>query len=196
MTVLKLDGLTPIPATHVAAIVTSLEMRERPALPAGPPPPLAPIGADLARYRALYARIGTPWLWFSRRLLADAALLAILADPAVEALALVREERDIGLLELDARVPGEVEIAFFGLVPEAVGAGIGRMLMGEALRRAWARPVERVWLHTCTLDHPAALRFYVSCGFAPFARHVEVVPDPRLSGHLPREAAPHVPVLG
>ncbi|WFT77614.1 MULTISPECIES: GNAT family N-acetyltransferase [unclassified Methylobacterium] len=195
MTPLNCDGLTPIPATHVAAVVTSLEMRNRPPLPDAPELPLAALGADLPRYRALFARIGTPWLWFSRRRMADAALAAILTDPAVEALALTRDGHDIGLVELDARVEGEVEIAFLGLVPEAVGRGIGRQLMGEALRRAWARPVSRVWVHTCTFDHPSAIGFYQASGFTPFARAIEVVPDPRLSGHLPREAAPHVPVL-
>ncbi|ACL58528.1 GNAT family N-acetyltransferase [Methylobacterium nodulans] len=197
MTPLNLDGLTPVPATHVAAIVTSLEMRARPALPEPEPPPLPldAIGADIARYRALFDRVGAPWLWFSRRRIDDAALAAILADPAVEALALTEGGRDIGLLELDARVPGEVEIAFFGLAPEAIGQGAGRRLMTEALRRAWSRPVRRVWVHTCTFDHPGAVAFYERSGFCAFARAIEVVPDPRLSGHLPRDAAPHVPVL-
>ncbi|MEH3145966.1 MAG: GNAT family N-acetyltransferase [Methylobacterium frigidaeris] len=192
---LALDGLTPVPPTHVAAVVTYLEMR-RPPPPPVAPLPLEPVGADLARYRALYARIGEPWLWSSRRRMDDAALARILTDPAVSAFALPRSGEDAGLLELDRRVPGEVEIAFFGLVPEATGRGLGRHLMAEALRRAWSGDVARVWLHTCTLDHPAALTFYRRCGFAPYARAVEVIPDPRLSGHLPADAAPHVPVLG
>ncbi|WP_298960899.1 GNAT family N-acetyltransferase [uncultured Methylobacterium sp.] len=192
---LALDGLTPIPPTHVAAVVTYLEMRRPPAPAPDAPPTLEPIGADLARYRALYARIGEPWLWASRRRLDDAGLARILADPAVSALALTSAGGDVGLVELDRRVPGEVEIAFFGLVPEATGQGTGPRLMAEALRRAWSGTVARVWLHTCTLDHPAALGFYRRCGFAPYARAVEVIPDPRLAGHLPRDAAPQVPVL-
>ncbi|MFE1598292.1 GNAT family N-acetyltransferase [Methylobacterium sp. ID0610] len=197
MTTLNLDGLTPVPDTHVAAIVTSLEMRARPALPEtdGSPLPLDAIGADLPRYRALFARIGTPWLWFSRRRIDDAALAAILGDPAVTAWAWREDGQDLGLLELDERVPGEVEIAFFGLAPGAIGRGIGRRMMTEALRRAWSRPVRRVWVHTCTFDHPGAVTFYERSGFRAFARQIEVVPDPRLAGHLPREAAPHVPVL-
>jgi hypothetical protein len=67
--------------------------------------------------------------------------------------------------------------------------------MAHALMRAWRAEVTRVWVHTCTLDHPSALGFYRASGFVPFARAVETFPDPRLSGHLPREAAPHVPLL-
>lgn len=188
------DGLTPIPATHVAAVVTSLEMHAPPDRPVAPLP-LVRIDADLPRYRALYARVGAPWLWFSRARLGDAALGSILNHPDVEAYALDQDGTDIGLLELDWRVPGEAEIAFFGLVPEAVGRGTGRRLMAEAQARAWRRPIARLWVHTCTFDHPGAVAFYERSGFRAFARAVEVVPDPRLDGTLPRSAAPHVPLL-
>ncbi|WP_279356847.1 GNAT family N-acetyltransferase [Methylobacterium indicum] len=191
---LRLDGYTPIPPTHVAAVVTYLEMTAPPARPSPEPLPLAPIGTDLARYRALYAAIGTPWLWFGRAGMSDEALTAILGDPAVEALALTEGGRDIGLLELDRRTPGEVELAYFGLVPEAVGSGRGRRLMDEAIRRAFARPIGRFWVHTCTLDHPGAVAFYQRSGFRPYARAIEVAPDPRLTGALPREAG-QVPLL-
>ena len=193
---LRLDGHTPIPPTHVAAVVTYLEMTAPPSRPGAErePLPLSPIGADLARYRALYAAIGTPWLWFGRAGMTDEALTAILGDPAVEALALTEDGRDVGLLELDRRTPGEVELAYFGLVPEAVGGGRGRRLMDEAIRRAFARPIGRFWVHTCTLDHPGAVAFYQRSGFRPYARAIEVAPDPRLTGALPREAG-QVPLL-
>lgn len=193
---LCLDGYTPIPPSHVAAVVTYLEMREPPPLRSHEPLPLAPIGTDIARYRALYAAIGTPWLWFGRARMSDDALSTILSDPGVEALALVEGGRDTGLLELDWRQPGEVELAYFGLVPEAVGQGRGRRLMDEALRRAFARPIERFWVHTCTLDHPGAVDFYRRSGFRPYARAIEVTPDPRLTGDLPRDAARQIPLLG
>ncbi len=104
---LRLDGYTPIPPTHVAAVVTYLERREPPPPRSREPLPLAVIGTDIARYRALYAAIGTPWLWFGRAGMSDEALLAILGDPGVEALALTEDGRDIGLLELDRRQPDE-----------------------------------------------------------------------------------------
>ena len=97
------------------------------------------------------------------------------------------EGRDEGLLELDFREPGQCEIVFFGVTAKLVGTGAGRWLMNRALELAWSRPVERVWLHTCTFDHPAALAFYQRSGFRPFRRQVEVVDDPRLDGTAPRE---------
>ena len=67
--------------------------------------------------------------------------------------------------------------------------------MARALPLAWRKGVTRLWVHTCTLDHPSALGFYRAQGFTPFARAVETFADPRLAGVLPREAAPHLPLL-
>lgn len=192
------NGYTDLPPGKIAAVVTYLEMTEAPPHPNRPLPAglaLEAIGGDPARYRALYAAVGEPWLWFSRAVMPEAQLSAIIADPGVEALALTREGRDIGILELDFREAGECELAFFGLVPEAVGSGLGRALMGEALRRAWARPIRRFHVHTCTLDDPRALPFYMRAGFRPWKRAVEVADDPRATGHLPRASAPGVPYL-
>jgi GNAT superfamily N-acetyltransferase len=100
------------------------------------------------------------------------------------------------MLELDFRQPGQCELVFLGLTRDRIGWGLGGSLMDHALRRAWSRPIERIWLHTCTLDHPGALAFYRRFGFEPFAVHVEVAPDPRLTSALPRDCAPHVPLLG
>jgi GNAT superfamily N-acetyltransferase len=191
--------LTPVAPGELAAIVTSLEMRERPK-----PRPLPASPLRLVRwkepaanaYRTLFNRVGTPWLWFSRLLLDDAALEAIIRDPAVEVSAVVdRNGIEIGLLELDFRVTGECEIAFFGLVPELAGKGHGNWLMAHALASGWRKDVTRMWVHTCTLDHPGALGFYRRHGFAPFAQAVETFADPRLLGVLPREAAPQVPLI-
>ena len=67
--------------------------------------------------------------------------------------------------------------------------------MEAALEQAWTAGVGRVWLHTCTFDHPAAVRFYRARGFRPYKFAIEVSDDPRLTGHLPRDAAPHVPLI-
>lgn len=195
-----LDGLTPLPPGKIAAVVTFLEMRARPA------PLPEPTGHGLAIrhvdrpgldwYRALFRRIGEDWLWFSRLRLSDADLAAIVADPAVEIFALMRGEDEIGLLELDYRVPGEAELGFFGLVPGETGGGAGRFLMNRATERVFARPdIGRFFVHTCTLDHPAAVGFYMKAGFTAVGRAVEIADDPRLDGTLRREAAPHFPVI-
>jgi ribosomal protein S18 acetylase RimI-like enzyme len=196
---LNLDGYTPLPPGKIAAVVTYLEMRERPRLPRLQKPEgwsLHRVNRDRDRYRALFRRIGEPWLWFSRVVMPDEALAAILDDPRVEALALNDGSADIGLLELDFRPRREAELSFLGVAPDSIGRGAGRFLMREAIRRAFARPIARFFVHTCSLDHPGALAFYLRSGFTPYRRAVEVADDPRLLGFLPLEAAPHVPVLG
>ena len=95
-----------------------------------------------------------------------------------------------------AREAGECELAFVGLIPELSGLGHGKWLLEEAVRRAWRDGVERVHVHTCTLDHPAALSAYRRAGFTPFKRAVERFPDPRLLGILPANCAPQIPLLG
>lgn len=205
-------GYSPVPAGHLASVVTYLEMRARPPRRDVPlsdmPPHVRRLGApELEAYRALYRAVGERWLWFSRLLLSDAELAAILADPQVHAYAVYTAERTpardiasdhdqpIGLLELDFRIDGEAELVFFGVTSDRVGTGIGRWLMEQALDLAWAAPISRLVVHTCTLDHPDALSFYERSGFSPYARAVEVAPDPRLTGALPRNAAPQVPLI-
>lgn len=191
--------MTPVPAGHIATIVTSLEMREAPR-----PRPMPESALRLvhwpaparAAYRTLFRRVGEPWLWFSRLIMPDSELAAILGDPGTEVFAVTdRAGIEGGLLELNFREARQCELAYLGLVPELAGRGHGRWLMAEALRRAWRRGVERVWVHTCTLDHPSALGFYRAQGFVPYRREVELFADPRLTGYLPDEAAPHVPII-
>ena len=126
----------------------------------------------------------------------DAALMAIVHDPAVQVFAAVDAQGiEVGMVELDFRVGGACEISYFALIPELTGRGLGRWLMAEALQRAWVKGVRRVWLHTCTLDHPSALDFYRAQGFAATKRTVETFADPRRAGLRPPDAAPHVPML-
>ncbi|MFC4172140.1 GNAT family N-acetyltransferase [Microvirga sp. GCM10011540] len=195
---LDLNGYTDLPPGKIATVVTYLEMHEPPRLsPVRAPEGLSleRIDHDLVRYRRLFRRIGEDWLWFSRAVMPDGDLASILGDPAVEAYALNDGTGDVGLLELDFRSQNEAELAFLGLVPGIIGQGAGRYLMTEALRRAFARPVSRFFVHTCSLDHPSALTFYLRSGFTAYKRAIEVADDPRLLGFLPLEAAPHVPVL-
>lgn len=181
----------------IASVVTYLDMARRPprrAVPALPSPPrLEPIGSEVDRYLRLYRRLGERWVWFSRAEMAREALAALIADASVMPLAMVIDDADSGLLELDFRSTGEAEIAFFGLVEAAVGAGYGRWLMEQALDLAWARPIDRLWLHTCSLDHPGALGFYRRSGFTPTRLAVELARDPRATGLYPRDAFPDLP---
>jgi GNAT superfamily N-acetyltransferase len=193
-------GYSHVAPGQIANVVTCLEMTEKP--PARPGRPLAegtilePLeGADLIAYRDLFRRIGQDWMWYSRLVMPDDKLRRILADPLVEVLLLRQGGAPIGLLELDFRSEGQCELAFFGLVRDAIGQGAGRYLMDRAIQCAWARPIRRFWVHTCSFDHPGALDFYRRSGFQPYAFAVEVADDPRLTGHLPKSAAPQVPLI-
>lgn len=184
---------------ELAAIVTFLEMRESPAIdvPASELSLRRVENPDPAHYRELFRKVGSPWLWFSRLIMNDAKLRVIIGDPGVELFTVVdRDGSEVGMLELDYRKPRECELSFVGLIPELSGQGHGRWLLAEAIRRAWRDGIERVHVHTCTLDHPAALRAYRRAGFTPYKREVERFPDPRLIGSLPRDCAPQIPLIG
>jgi len=189
----------PVRDNDLVAVVTFLEMRDRPALNV-PPSPLSLhriVDPQPDQYRALFRRVGAKWLWFSRLIMDDAKLAAIIGDPGIELFAVVDESgSEIGMLELDFREARECELSFVGLVPELSGQGHGRWLLAEAVTRAWRDGVKRVHVHTCTLDHPAALSAYRRAGFTPYKRAIERFPDPRLLGILPRNCAPQSPVLG
>ncbi|AJP70907.1 GNAT family N-acetyltransferase [Sphingomonas hengshuiensis] len=193
-------GLTPVRDDQIATVVTALEMRAPPEArgDAGPSPVALehwPV-PDSDRYRALFRRVGARWLWFSRLVLAEVELRRILDDPRVEVFAAIDAAgAEIGMVELDFRVAGQCELSYFALVPERTGAGLGPALMAATLARAWRAGVRRVWVHTCTLDHPAALGFYRRQGFVAYKRTVETFADPRVAGVLPADAAPHIPLL-
>jgi GNAT superfamily N-acetyltransferase len=192
-------GYSEVAPGHIASVVTYLEMLIRPALKDAPLPDgvtLDPIDRpDLDAYRALFRKIGSDWLWCSRILMSDEELSAILKDERVEVFVIRDAGKDIGLLELDFREPGQCELAFLGLDAGTTGRGLGRAVMNRAIELAWSRSIRRFWVHTCTFDHPSALGFYIRSGFKPYAFQVEVQADPRLTGHLPVEAAPHVPII-
>ena len=192
---LALDGYTDLPAGKLANVVTYLERRAPPTDAAAPLPPgcavrrVAEPGND--GYRALFRRVGEEWLWTSVLLMDDAALAARIRAPSAAIHVMERDGDAIGFFELDRSVPGTVEIVLFGVVPEATGTGLAHLMMEQALREAFAGGTGRVWLHTCSFDHPRAVAFYRRAGFAPTRFAIEVMDDPR-PAVLPASAAPHV----
>ncbi|MFC3117693.1 GNAT family N-acetyltransferase [Jhaorihella thermophila] len=193
------DGFHDIPRKGGRDRHASGDARTRPLRPVP-----APDGLELRRvrdpepdwYRDLFTRVGAlDWLWFSRLRMPQEALAEIIRDPDVEVYGLFRGDRAEGLLELDFREPGECELAFLGVTPALIGTGAGRFLMNEAITRAWARPIGRFHVHTCTLDHPGALSFYRRSGFMPVRQQVEIADDPRLTDGFPETAGPHVPIF-
>ena len=194
------DGYSDVPAGKLATVVTCLEMPVPPADRADPEQPGISFErmetVDIAWYRDLYRRIGTEWLWASRLAMSESDLAAIIHHPDVEVYAVMKDGRGEGLLELDFREEGVGELAFFGLTTEVIGRGTGRWLMNRAIARAWSRQgLTRFWVHTCTLDSPQALDFYIRSGFTPVRRQIEVFDDPRLTGILPDTVAPAIPMI-
>lgn len=153
----------------VDVTVFYLEMRA-PRLRTVPPPreglTVAPARRPtVAFYRFLYHTVGQEYHWYSRGRLADAELAAVLNHPLNEVHVLYDQGTPAGFAELDRRVQGAIELVQFGLMPDFIGQGLGQYFLQWAIDRAWSYQPERVWLHTCTLDHPAALPNYLKAGF-------------------------------
>jgi GNAT superfamily N-acetyltransferase len=193
------DGYHYLPPGKLAAVVTYLEMTERP-----PGAGRTAAGAwrvrkverpDVNWYRELFRKVGEDWLWFSRLRLSHEELAAIVHDERVDVFALEHEGEDQGLLELDRRRFPEIELAFLGVTADLLGRGAGRALMELAIAEAWRHEPEKLTVHTCTLDHPKALGFYLKCGFRAVQRAIEISADPRLTGEARRTAAPRIPLL-
>ena len=193
------DGYHDVPLGKLAMVVTHLEMREAAPLRDVPAPEgvtLRALTPTLDWYRDIFRRVGQDWLWFGRLTKTDAELQALLSDADTQFFTLTKDGCDEALLELKFTADGTCELAYFGLTPALIGSGDGRYLINHAIRTAWARPISRFHLHTCTLDSPQALSFYIRSGFTPFKRQVEVADDPRLIDLLDKDAGAHVPTIG
>ncbi|MDE2125322.1 MAG: GNAT family N-acetyltransferase [Armatimonadetes bacterium] len=159
--------------TRLAVTVTSLEMLEPPAQAEelSFPPGTRIVRANppsLSFYRFLYNAVGGPWMWYERNALSDDALAHEVQDGRVEVHVLYRNGDPAGYAELDRRIENNVELAYFGLRQAYMGQGLGWKLLRWAIAEAWCSQPSRVWVHTCTLDAPAALGLYKKAGFLPF----------------------------
>lgn len=127
-------------------------------------------------YRSLYGGVGGTYQWTARLLMKDEALAEILSNPLVEVHVLKVKGETAGYVEFDGRVDGEVELAYFGLFPNFYGKKLGRFLLNWAVENLARRSgLKRIWVHTCTLDHPSALSTYQTAGFVPYLEKEEWV---------------------
>jgi GNAT superfamily N-acetyltransferase len=126
-------------------------------------------------YRYLYESVGKPWVWVNRRRMTDAELALAIHQEGIEVYVLYADGAPAGYAELDARNRANVELAYFGLVPEFTGAGLGGFFLNAAIGLAWDKGPSRVHVQTCTLDHPRALPLYQKMGFTPFSQTVAFV---------------------
>jgi GNAT superfamily N-acetyltransferase len=123
-------------------------------------------------FRFLYREVGKAHQWTDRLGWSDEQVREHLGTPGVSIWAMSLEEEPAGYFELRQHEDASVEIAYFGLLPRFIGRGLGKFLLTQAVQAAWGLGPPRVWLHTCTLDHPAALPNYLKRGFRPFREEV------------------------
>lgn len=177
-----------VPHGQLRVVTTYLEMKQ----PPPPPPAESPIeGLRVTRaepptvsfYRYLYNSIGAPWLWYERQVMADDELSAIIQHPDVEVYVLYVEDVPAGYVELDRRIAGQTEVAYFGLMPEFIGRGLGPYLLDWAVKTAWDKHPDRVWVHTCNFDHPKARSVYEGIGFVSYKQETTLIDDPRQDGN-------------
>lgn len=183
------------PVTRLKVQVTFLRMDAPPTSPAPTLPGDARVESvrhcSVPFYRYLYNTVGEPWLWWMRRIATDAELAGLLAHPAVSLHVLIRDGEPAGFYELDHRAGQAVNLSYFGLVPWAIGTGLGAAFLRHAVDDAWRIGLPAVTVNTCNADHPRALPGYLAAGFRKLRAIEEVWPIPlslgmRIPAHLPR----------
>ncbi len=170
----------PQTLASVEVTVTFLEM----ASPLAHYPPL-PYGRQIALlktrniplhfYRYLQDRIGREWQWVNALRLSDEELSAKIHAPGRDIRVLYLDGAPAGFFDLRPEPRGPVELAYFGMMEQAMGQGLGRWFLGAAIEAAWSHNPTTVTVQTCTLDHPAALSLYQKLGFSPVGQSKEMV---------------------
>jgi GNAT superfamily N-acetyltransferase len=157
------------PVDRVGVTVTFLRMDQPPADPAPPLPPGAEVrklrNCPLATYRMLYDTVGAAYVWWLRRAMPDHQLDALLRDPRVSVHVLYVDDEPAGFYELDGSAWPLVNLSYFGLMPHAVGHGLGFAFLRHAVDTVWSGGARALTVNTCTADHPRALPTYHRAGF-------------------------------
>ena len=157
------------PVTRVGVTVTFLRMDDVPRQPAPSlPPEMQVVRAQrpsVGFYRYLYNTVGADYVWWLRRTLPDRELAFLLGDPAVSIHTLYSGGEPGGFFELDARGWPDINLSYFGLMPHAVGTGVGLAFLRCAVDEVWRRGAKGMTVNTCTADHPRALPTYLRAGF-------------------------------
>ncbi|MEM8916369.1 MAG: GNAT family N-acetyltransferase [Pseudomonadota bacterium] len=197
-----------IPAGKIPSVVTRLAMTGNRVRTF--PPPMAKVAVMVAEeptcsfYRYLYNTVGEPWLWYERRQWSDEKLLDWLTDPSVTLYVLYHAGVPAGFAEIKQSkrykgIPKDFAgkrialLAYFGLLPDFIGRGLGTFFLSHVVRTVWADDLDGMVVDTCNWDHPKAFITYQRAGFEPVAQQRVLVDDPRLDGTLPPHAGPHIP---
>jgi len=163
----------PIDSRQVEVVRTYLEVREpfdlKPARSTDPRVKTEQLpDCSASFYRHLYVEVGRNYHWIDRLPWTDEQIAAHLDLPEISLWLMSYDDAPAGYFELRRCEDDSVEIAYFGLLPEFIGRGLGKHLLTCATEQAWAEGARRVWLHTCTLDDRAAMPNYLKRGFRPF----------------------------
>ena len=161
------DGSWPVTITY-------LRMTEKPR-PQALPAPAIPHAIQRAEkptvsfYRYLYDAVGRNWGWMDRKKMSDSELEAVLQDKDTEVYVLYIRGVPAGYAELNfKKFPKEVDLAYFGIMPEFIGMKLGPYFLNWAISEAWQRGPDSITVNTCTLDHPKALPLYQKFGYVPY----------------------------
>jgi ribosomal protein S18 acetylase RimI-like enzyme len=185
-------------SAEIDVVVTYMEMTAPPTRPTVPLPPgkhalLRVENPTIAFYRFLYNTVGEQWLWTDRRRMPDEKLIAQVDHPEVELYVLYTGGQPAGFVELDRRPKPDLNFAYFGLMDEFIGRGLGKYLLNWAVDQAWSYGPARLTVDTCTLDHPRAIGEYQRAGFRPVKQEAKRMLDPRLEGYAPMHVIPRLP---
>ncbi|HLK61114.1 MAG TPA: GNAT family N-acetyltransferase [Chthonomonadaceae bacterium] len=126
--------------------------------------------------RCLYTTVGKDWHWTDRLVWTDAQWNEYAHRPEVQTWMGYVQDTPAGYFELEKQPQDNVEIVYFGLLPDFIGQGFGGHLLTRAVECAWQMGARRVWVHTCSLDHPAALSNYQARGFRIFQTEETGIP--------------------
>ena len=182
----KIDKSETLAPGKLRMVITYLEMKKPPIYPrtSSRAENLSIIRAyqpNAGFYRYLYDAVGRDWLWYERKLIDDKALEDIIRDPKIRLYVLYLNGTPAGYCELDFRIDKEVEIAYFGLIPEFTGRGLGTYFLQWSVTTAWSENPDRVWVHTCNFDSPHALATYQKAGFSVYGQEETIIDDPRIN---------------
>jgi GNAT superfamily N-acetyltransferase len=184
-----------VPSTRAAVTVTFLRQEFQPILPGPALPPdctLVRLTAPTVHiYRFFYNTVGAPYIWWLRRTLPDSEIAALLARPTVSIHVLYRGGEPAGFFELEQRGTTTVNLSYFGLLPHAVGHGLGPAFLRAAIDEAWRHAPRALTVNTCTADHPRALPTYLRAGFVR-VRSVQEIWD--IPNHLGLTVPEHLRV--
>ena len=159
----------PEPIIRASVCVTFLRMEQPPSAPSRPLPADCVVShvqqLTVPFYRFLYNTVGEQHLWWLRRVSTDAELSTLLADPRLSIHVLYRGGAPAGFYELDRRHAPDINLSYFGLLPHAVGQGLGTGFLRQAVDTAWEDGARAITVNTCTADNPRALPGYQRMGF-------------------------------